>query len=65
MRELEEGEVIVYDEPRDMVMVIKSRREKVVMSYDMFYTLRRMIEQQVLERVNEQIAAATVGGGSY
>lgn len=65
MRELEPGEVIVYDEPRDMRMVIKSRTEKVEMSYEMFFTLRKMIEQEVMGRVNEQIAALVVGSGGY
>lgn len=55
MRELEPGEVIVYDEPRDMCMVIKSRSERVEMSYDMFFTLKKMIENMLMERVNEQI----------
>lgn len=65
MRELEEGEVIYYDDPRSMSIVIKSRRERVEMSYEMFFTLKRMFEQQVMERVDEQIKSLVVGGGGY
>lgn len=65
MRKLEPGEVIVYDEPRDMCMIIKSRTEEVKMSYDMFFTLRQMIERDVMGRVNEQIATLVVGSGGY
>lgn len=65
MRELEEGEVIYYDDPRSMSIVIKSRHERVEMSYEMFFTLKRMFEQQVMERVDEQIKSLVVGGGGY
>ncbi|QBZ71532.1 hypothetical protein [Escherichia phage Lidtsur] len=65
MRELEEGEVIYYDDPRSMSIVIKSRNERVEMSYEMFFTLKRMFEQQVMERVDEQIKSLVVGGGGY
>ncbi|AIM40522.1 hypothetical protein [Escherichia phage J8-65] len=57
MRELDEREVIYYDDPKSMSMVIKSRRETVSMSYDMFFTLRQMFQNEVLRRVDEQIAA--------
>ena len=57
MRELDEREVIYYDDPKSMSMVIKSRRETVSMSYDTFFTLRQMFQNEVLRRVDEQIAA--------
>ena len=44
-------------DPKSMSMVIKSRRETVSMSYDMFFTLRQMFQNEVLRRVDEQIAA--------
>lgn len=47
--------LIVYDDPARMQWVAKLGSEKVYLSYEMMFLLRRMIEDRVLERVNEQI----------